>query len=105
MSAGTALAGAALLLGSAQDEPLAATGEVVVETEVVLTVDEAGETVEVLAQGTMTGELTVDDPGLEGVEITLTFHAADVFAEASLGDEGREGAMAFVQKRKPKWTE
>lgn len=31
--------------------------------------------------------------------------AAQVFAEASLGDEAREGTAAFVQKRVPKWAE
>jgi isohexenylglutaconyl-CoA hydratase len=34
----------------------------------------------------------------------LLDHAADVFAEASLGEEGREGARAFVEKRKPEWA-
>ena len=31
--------------------------------------------------------------------------AAQVFAEASVGDESREGTAAFVQKRVPKWAE
>ena len=39
-------------------------------------------------------------PDLHG----LLDHAADLFAEASLGDEGREGATAFVEKRKPRWA-
>lgn len=30
--------------------------------------------------------------------------AADAFATSITSDEGREGIMAFVQKRKPKWT-
>ncbi len=35
----------------------------------------------------------------------LLDHAAGLFAEAVLGEEGVEGTMAFVQKRKPKWAE
>lgn len=31
--------------------------------------------------------------------------AADKFATALLSDEGKEGIMSFVQKRKPKWAE
>jgi isohexenylglutaconyl-CoA hydratase len=31
--------------------------------------------------------------------------AAQLFAEASLGDEAREGTAAFVQKRAPNWAE
>lgn len=31
--------------------------------------------------------------------------AAQVFAEASLGDEAREGTQAFVEKRLPKWAQ
>lgn len=31
--------------------------------------------------------------------------AADRFAECMLGDEGREGIAAFVEKRKPRWAE
>lgn len=34
----------------------------------------------------------------------LVHEAADVFARAATGAEGIEGAMAFVQKRKPKWA-
>lgn len=30
--------------------------------------------------------------------------AADAFAAASLGDEGREGILSFVQKRAPSWV-
>ncbi|MDH5675179.1 MAG: enoyl-CoA hydratase-related protein [Myxococcales bacterium] len=39
-------------------------------------------------------------PDLSGV----LDRAAELFAEASLGDEGREGAQAFVDKRKPSWA-
>lgn len=35
----------------------------------------------------------------------LLDHAAEVFADASLGDEGREGVLAFVEKRKPRWAD
>ena len=31
-------------------------------------------------------------------------HAADVFAECMLSDEGKEGISSFVEKRKPDWT-
>jgi len=31
--------------------------------------------------------------------------AAQLFARASLSDEGREGALAFVEKRLPRWAE
>ena len=31
--------------------------------------------------------------------------AAQVFAEASVGDEAREGTLAFVEKRLPKWAQ
>ena len=31
--------------------------------------------------------------------------AAESFADAMLSDEGREGVMSFVQKRKPSWAE
>ena len=31
--------------------------------------------------------------------------AAVSFADAMLSDEGREGVMSFVQKRKPSWAE
>jgi isohexenylglutaconyl-CoA hydratase len=31
-------------------------------------------------------------------------YAAELFAEAALGDEGREGARAFVEKRLPSWA-
>jgi isohexenylglutaconyl-CoA hydratase len=34
----------------------------------------------------------------------LLDEAAQVFAEASLGDEAREGTTAFVQKRPPSWA-
>ena len=34
----------------------------------------------------------------------LVHEAAQVFARAATGPEGIEGAMAFVQKRKPKWA-
>ena len=34
----------------------------------------------------------------------LLDYAAQLFAEASLGDEGREGATAFVEKRLPNWA-
>jgi isohexenylglutaconyl-CoA hydratase len=34
----------------------------------------------------------------------LVQEAAQVFARAATGPEGIEGAMAFVQKRKPKWA-
>lgn len=40
-------------------------------------------------------------PDLDG----LLDHAAEVFAEASLGEEGREGVRAFVEKRKPRWAD
>lgn len=36
---------------------------------------------------------------------TLLDHAADLFADAVRGDEGVEGTLAFVQKRKPAWTQ
>lgn len=39
-------------------------------------------------------------PGLDA----LLDEAADRFADAALGEEGREGAIAFVQKRKPRWA-
>jgi isohexenylglutaconyl-CoA hydratase len=32
-------------------------------------------------------------------------HAAQVFAQASVGDEAREGTLAFVEKRLPAWAE
>jgi isohexenylglutaconyl-CoA hydratase len=31
-------------------------------------------------------------------------HAAQVFAQASVGDEAREGTLAFVEKRLPSWA-
>jgi isohexenylglutaconyl-CoA hydratase len=31
--------------------------------------------------------------------------AAQVFAEAATGDEAREGTVAFVEKRLPKWAQ
>lgn len=31
-------------------------------------------------------------------------HAAEVFADALLGDEGREGVAAFVGKHRPSWA-
>jgi isohexenylglutaconyl-CoA hydratase len=31
--------------------------------------------------------------------------AAQVFAEASLSDEAREGTLAFLEKRAPKWNQ
>lgn len=31
--------------------------------------------------------------------------AAQAFAEASLGDEGKEGMLAFIEKRPPNWVE
>ncbi len=31
--------------------------------------------------------------------------AAEMFADALLGDEGREGTLAFREKRRPSWTE
>jgi isohexenylglutaconyl-CoA hydratase len=34
----------------------------------------------------------------------LIDEAAAVFAEAVQGDEGREGGMAFIEKRKPMWA-
>ena len=36
---------------------------------------------------------------------TVLDEAALVFADASLGEEAREGTLAFVQKRLPKWAE
>ncbi|GAA3916696.1 enoyl-CoA hydratase/isomerase family protein [Litoribacillus peritrichatus] len=36
---------------------------------------------------------------------TILDQAANDFAEAVLNGEGREGAMAFMQKRKPSWAE
>jgi isohexenylglutaconyl-CoA hydratase len=42
---------------------------------------------------------------IEGVEIgTALDIAAQVFAEASLGPEAREGAQAFLEKRLPDWA-
>ena len=35
---------------------------------------------------------------------TLVQEAAEVFSRAVLSDEGIEGTMAFVQKRKPRWA-
>ncbi len=35
---------------------------------------------------------------------TLSEYAADKFAQAMLGEEGREGIASFVEKRKPYWT-
>jgi len=32
-------------------------------------------------------------------------HAADVFAECMLSDEGKEGISSFVEKRKPGWSQ
>lgn len=37
--------------------------------------------------------------------VSVLDHAARVFAEAAAGDEAREGTLAFVQKRLPKWAE
>ena len=34
----------------------------------------------------------------------LVTEAATVFSRAVLGDEGAEGTLAFVQKRKPGWA-
>jgi len=36
---------------------------------------------------------------------TVLDEAAQVFADASLGDEAREGTLAFVEKRLPKWAQ
>jgi isohexenylglutaconyl-CoA hydratase len=49
-----------------------------------------------------TKRLVLSVPGrdLQG----LLDEAAQVFAEASLGDEAREGVMAFAEKRAPKWS-
>lgn len=33
-----------------------------------------------------------------------TQHAANSFVDCMLGDEGREGVMSFLEKRKPKWA-
>jgi isohexenylglutaconyl-CoA hydratase len=32
-------------------------------------------------------------------------HAATGFAKCMLGDEGKEGIAAFMEKRKPSWVE
>jgi isohexenylglutaconyl-CoA hydratase len=44
------------------------------------------------------GALDRDLPG-------LLDEAAELFADAAVGDEAREGTLAFVQKRLPKWAE
>ena len=31
-------------------------------------------------------------------------HGAEVFAQALFSDEGKEGTVAFIEKRKPSWT-
>ncbi|WP_447590958.1 enoyl-CoA hydratase/isomerase family protein [Aquipseudomonas campi] len=36
---------------------------------------------------------------------TVLDHAANQFADAVLGNEGTEGTLAFVQKRKPTWAQ
>jgi isohexenylglutaconyl-CoA hydratase len=36
--------------------------------------------------------------------LAMIHEAAAVFAHAALGDEGREGTAAFLQKRKPAWA-
>lgn len=44
--------------------------------------------------------------GVQGRELSVVLdEAAQVFAEASVGDEAREGTLAFVEKRLPKWAE
>ncbi len=45
--------------------------------------------------------LSVGDQPLE----TLLDQAAERFAEAVQGNEGREGTLAFMQKRQPSWAE
>jgi isohexenylglutaconyl-CoA hydratase len=41
-----------------------------------------------------------------GLELTATLDlAAQVFAEASVSDEAREGTQAFLEKRQPKWSQ
>ena len=40
---------------------------------------------------------------LHGDELVL--FAAERFADAMLGEEGREGMTAFAEKRKPAWAE
>ncbi|MGB3093530.1 MAG: enoyl-CoA hydratase/isomerase family protein, partial [Candidatus Zixiibacteriota bacterium] len=32
-------------------------------------------------------------------------YTADMIASMRIGDEGQEGMNAFLEKRKPKWTE
>ncbi len=50
-----------------------------------------------------TKKLVVDAKSLDADQ--LIDRAASVFADSITSDEGREGIMAFVQKRKPDWAE
>jgi len=50
-----------------------------------------------------TKQLVIDAKGLDADEFIN--RAADDFATAMTSDEGREGIMSFVQKRKPNWAE
>ena len=49
------------------------------------------------------GEILVQTGRLDGE--TLRQFAADRFAACMLGEEGREGVAAFIEKRRPRWSE
>jgi methylglutaconyl-CoA hydratase len=51
----------------------------------------------------MCKELLKNVPGMD-FEKAKTY-TADMIASMRIGDEGQEGMNAFVEKRKPKWTE
>jgi methylglutaconyl-CoA hydratase len=51
----------------------------------------------------MCKELLKNVPGMD-FEKAKTY-TADMIARMRIGDEGQEGMNAFLEKRKPKWTE
>jgi len=52
---------------------------------------------------TMCKELLKNVPGMDFDKAKT--YTADMIARMRIGDEGQEGMNAFLEKRKPKWTE